>query len=157
MQVTDPAIDNQLAGLMKLAAGPLLGAGLEDPAVAFDLVGKRAAFSNRECQRLFAIDVLTRSNRGDRGGDVSMVRRSDGNRVDIVPRDYIAKIVIARSLAETDRCSRLFSVGGVDVANGYDLRGGIALKVIHVAAALAPDTDAADGDAVARRVSAENG
>jgi len=46
VQLAYPPVDDQLAGLAELAAGALLGARLEDPAVAFYFVDESSTLGN---------------------------------------------------------------------------------------------------------------
>ncbi len=156
VQFSYPAVDEKLAGFAELATGALLGACLEDPAIAFYFVHEGPAFGNCQSQRLFAVDILAGTNCGDGRRDMPVIGRRDRDRVDIISGQHLAEIVIARLRVEPYPIAGTFSVGCVDITYSHHLAAGLRMESPHIAAALTSGADAADRDAVARGIGAEN-
>ncbi len=111
-------------------------------------LGQRAALVQRVRERLLAIHVLTRADRGHRGHGVNVVGRADGHGVDVVRLlvEHDAKILVAPRLGKGP-----IRAGGtlvVDVAQGDDV-GAVAGVRGDVAATHSPRADARQVHALA--------
>ena len=91
-QVADAAVADQLAGAAETLVRALLAAGLEDDLRLVDRVAHRAAFGDRERQRLLAVDVFLGLARLDDHDRVPVVRSADFDGVDVVAAQDFAEI-----------------------------------------------------------------
>src|SRR5262249_49909519 len=118
------------------------------------LVGRNQAhlpgFVDGVGQRLLAVDVLAEAHRHDAGRGVRMVRRADGDGVELLGH-------LVEHLAVVEVPFRVFEPRGlfvegvlVDVADGDDLAQ--TAGVVDVAVALATDADPGEAEFLARRV-----
>ena len=60
----------------------------------------RAAFRGRDGERLFADDMNPVADRGQRLGDMDVVRRADVQHVDVLALEQLAEVVVGRSGGE---------------------------------------------------------
>ena len=167
MQLSDPAVENQLARLAPARVGALLASDLEDSAVPANRVTQDAPFLDGQAQRFLQKDIFACFSRRDGGQDVPMVGRGDADRVDVRPGDQVP--VIAEGLASIvgaagglpaimglDGLLSVLNTFGVDVAYGDDLGLLEAQNLPHVAHTHPPDADKAERDAIARRIGPKN-
>ena len=153
--VTDVAVPDQLRRVAVEVAGSLLRAPLEDDPVFLDRLAQREAFRERHAQRLFAIDVLAAAGRLDADERMPSFAWRDDDRVDVLPRQELAKIGEAQAglvaVVLIDRGLELLERFLADVADRDDADVGHLQESAHVAAAHPADADVPERDAVARR------
>src|SRR4029453_13357263 len=97
---------------------------------------------NRERERLLAIDVLAGPHGGDGDGGMPVVRRADGDGVDVAVAEQLAVVgedlAITVVVARVDDVGGKFGIGPVHVAHGNHAHAVLAHGVVHDAdAALA--------------------
>ena len=130
-------------------ACPWLPIWVITPAAFAALVSSRHS-CERVRERLLAVDVLARADRGHRGDGVDVVGRADGDGVDVLGLlvEQLAEVLVAPGLGKglEEPAARVV----VDVAEGDDVRAVLGVGG-DVAAAHAAGADPRDVDPLARR------
>ena len=132
VELAEPAVADHLAGQPEPRVAPLLAAGLEHPLVLLDRRDDPLPLVDGERQRLLAVDVLARLQRGQVDERVPVVGRAvDDDRDVLLGLQQLAEVGVDLRPAELLR--RLRGAAGVHVADGDD--GAEPLRVLGVAAA----------------------
>ena len=126
IDLSDHAVQNQLAGDAELFTRALHRAGLKDALGRVHLFHERNGLMHVVGQRLLAVDVFARAQRRQTLDGVPVVGRGDADQVDVLAGDQLAKIVIGLT-ARSPFC-RILRVEVVDL-----FLGGFAARGVHVA------------------------
>ena len=81
--LTDPAVANQLASLLVVRPRALLGAGLDDPAMATGDVDHPSSFAEKERERFLDVHVLAARTRHHGHQGMPVIGGRDDHRVDV--------------------------------------------------------------------------
>ncbi len=123
----DHAVAHQLARGAKFTHRTLHRADLKNSFVRAHGAHHRAALVDGVRHRFFAVNILARIRRRDRGERVPVVGRGDDHSVNVLARQQIAEIVVGIA-AFVVSAFFLFGVGGFDFVLGQ-----IAAGRIHIA------------------------
>lgn len=128
------------------------GAGLQDTFVLLHRLHDFDGLVDVVCQRLFAIDILSRTQRGERYDCVPVVGRGDADRVDVFPRNEFAEIVVSLTVAVPVVFIHLLlgvvASGGIHIANRHDACF-LVEEIAQQTARLGAHADEPHGEAVA--------
>ncbi len=161
--LADIPVANQLAGKPKLIPRTLLRTRLEYPPISFDRIGHLSGLPDSKRERLLAVNIHTRLDRGYRRQHMPVVRRGYQYRVDVPPGRKLPKIIIARAVIIAvilvDNIARSILIVGIHIADRHKLHLRLAQKTapLHpdspadVPRPLPPDADSAHYNPVARR------
>ena len=154
LHLADGTVANQFTRLMEFLRRTLLAAGLHDSFVLTSRRNHRAAFGDRQRQRLFAIDVFPCRTRFNGLQRVPVVGGCDQDRVNVFRFEQLAVI------AKTDRHfpSRLFDFPGrglqvlrIHVTDRHHGSGRQLHQPFHVRRALQPGPDEPNANLLTRR------
>jgi hypothetical protein len=133
------------SGALKITYRALLGAVLENDAVAAYGIGDGTTLGNRVGDWFFQIDMFSRADGSQSQQRVPVIRRGDGYGIDIFARKKLAEILIGRTGALALDRLRLFSRRGststMHIAYGDELRLRIFSPLVYMVAAVATDAD----------------
>ena len=143
--LADAAAANQGDGLLELAAGALLAAGLKDARIAPDHLDELLGLLDGEGQRLLAVDVLPGPAGVHAGERVPVVGGRDADGVDVIPGEQLAVVVVAHATIADALLGR-FPPVCVDITHGQDLGLIVPDEAAEMSAAHAADPDEAHRD-----------
>ena len=124
---------------------PLLRARLHDPIIFSRRTHERPPFTDRERQRLLAIDIFARLTREHAGQHMVRVGRTDDHRVDIFAVDQFAVVLHDVKFGREPFGGRL-RLRLIAIAHGDELSAGRHVVAMLIAAR--PHADDPHGDAV---------
>jgi len=126
--VANCAAENDFTTNLLVLCFTLLSTVLEDPILAEERFVTHQVLFDRQPQRLFDVDVLTRSGCHQSNEDVPMIGRRDDYSIDIFAIEDLAKIGVRLTLDRS--CCRLTTIL-VTVGDRDAFNSRIALRLAH--------------------------
>ena len=122
---TEQAITDEFTGQTELMHGTLLGAELKDPTGPVNHRAEDLILLHAARHRFFHVHVFAVFHRCDGNRHVPVIRRSDKDRVDVLPLEELAKVMIGPAIVivvmAVDQVFGFLALVAVDVADCEDL------------------------------------
>jgi len=147
LHLANAAVSHQFAGETKMVLRTLPAAGLPDTTVAAQNVHHSSTLAETVGKRFFTVAILAGFGRRNNGNSVPVIRQTQRDRIDILARQQLTKIMIHSTIriavSFINNGAGVFKMLLVQVADGDDLAIRFREKTLHVIGALPADTDAA--------------